>query len=285
VTGSVLALDVGGTKMAAAIVDREGRVLRASRDATPQGGDAESLWQVLMGAASTVVDGVDIVGVGVGCGGPMTWPEGEVSPLNIPGWRAFPLRRRVEERFSGVPVRLHNDAVCTAVGEHWLGAGRGTRDMLGMVVSTGVGGGLVLGGRLADGGTGNAGHIGHVIVDPAGPECSCGGLGCLEALASGPRLTAWAAEQGWRAGKGGSGRELAHDAAGGDPVALAAMTRAGAALGLAIASTTHLCDLEVVAISGGLAQAGALLFDPLEAALRRHARMAFARRVTQADRA
>ncbi|MEV1167181.1 ROK family protein [Nonomuraea sp. NPDC049784] len=146
---------------------------------------------------SEVVEG-GVEGVGVGCGGPMTWPDGEVSPLNIPGWRGFPLRARLAARFPGMPVRLHNDAVCLAVAEHWKGAGRGAADMLGMVVSTGVGGGLILNGRLVNGRTGNAGHIGHVIVEPdGGPRCGCGGHGCLEAVARGPALTAWALDQGW----------------------------------------------------------------------------------------
>jgi glucokinase len=217
-----------------------------------------------------------LTGVGVGCGGPMSWPSGEVSPLNIPAWRGFPLRERLAERYPDVPVRLHNDAVAVAVGEHWRGAGRGRDDMLGMVVSTGVGGGLILGGRLVDGSSGNAGHIGHVIVDPEGPACACGGRGCLEAVARGPGLAAWAREQGW---PGETGRQLAQDAARGHPLAVRAMNRAGWALGVAIASATHLCDLEVVAIGGGLSQAGPLLFRPLEDTLRAHARMDFARRV------
>nr|BFE83625.1 hypothetical protein GCM10020093_062260 [Planobispora longispora] len=120
----------------------------------------------------------------------------------MPGWRAFPLRDRLAGRFPGVPVRIHNDAVCVAAAEHWRGAGRGSSNMLGMVVSTGVGGGLILGGRLIDGGSGNAGHIGHVVVDPDGPACECGGRGCLEAVARGPGLAAWAVGQGGsRAGR------------------------------------------------------------------------------------
>jgi glucokinase len=221
----------------------------------------------------------------------MTWPSGEVSPLNMPGWRGFPLRARLAARFPDVPVRIHNDAICVAIAEHWRGAGRGSDNMLGMVVSTGVGGGLILGGRLIDGGTGNAGHVGHVIVDPDGPPCGCGGHGCLEAVARGPGLAGWALAQGWTPGAAAppqglyaeasqaTGRQLAADAAAGDPVAVAAMTRAGRALGVAIASATHLCDLDVVTIGGGLSQAGPLIFEPLEDALREHARMEFATRV------
>jgi len=278
----VLAVDIGGTKLAAAVVDSGGRASGYAQVPTPNGldADAEALWRALVALLDTVVGAEDVdrlAGVGVGCGGPMQWPDGVVSPLNIPAWRDFPLLERLQGQFAGAPVRVHNDAVCTAIGEHWRGAGRGADNVLGMVVSTGVGGGLVLGGRLIDGASGNAGHVGHIVVDREGPECSCGGYGCLEAIASGPRLTEWAAAQGWRSSAGSSGVDLARDAARGHAIAGAAIRRAGEALGVAIASATHLCDLEVVAVGGGLSQAGQLLFVPLEEALRRHARMDFAR--------
>ncbi|MEU9888126.1 ROK family protein [Sphaerisporangium sp. NPDC051011] len=351
-SGAVLAVDIGGTKFAAALVGPTGQIIVADRVATPPGGDAEALWEALAALVDSVVrrvPGADPIGVGIGCGGPMSWPDGHVSPLNMPGWRRFPLRDRLAARFPGVPVRIHNDAICMAAAEHWRGAGRGSDNMLGMVVSTGVGGGLILGGRLIDGGTGNAGHIGHVVVDPDGPACECGGRGCLEAISRGPGLASWALTQGWIPGSGtepagpdrpdvalkavatpgveaaavatpgvgaaaaetpgvgsdlgavasegvgaprgpaagglyveaarASGRQLALDAAAGDPIARSAFTRAGRALGIAIASATHLCDLDLVTIGGGLSQAGPLLFEPLEQALRAHVRMEFAARV------
>lgn len=282
---AVLAVDIGGTKLAAALVEPDGRVTAQDRAPTPNvpGVDGEKLWRAVEALLAKLVAGAGdppLAGVGVGCGGPMTWPAAEVSPLNIPAWRGFPLRERLRARYPGLPVRIHNDAVCVAIGEHWLGAGRGHDNVLGMVVSTGVGGGLMLGGRLVNGASGNAGHIGHVIVEPGGPPCGCGGRGCLEAVARGPGLVAWALEQGWRPGSAdATGVELTGDARRGDPVAGAAMRRAGRALGIAIASATHLCDLEVAAIGGGLSQAGRLLFDPLEEAFGEHARMEFARRL------
>lgn len=282
----VLAVDIGGTKFAVAVVEGTGRVVASRRMPTPQGdeNDAEALWRTLIGLVDDVHEQAGqprYAGVGVGCGGPMQWPAGKVSPINIPAWRDFPLRQRLAERYDAVPVRLHNDAVCMAAGEHWQGAGRGHANVLGMVVSTGVGGGLVLGDHLVDGASGNAGHVGHVVVDPHGPPCGCGGRGCLEAIARGPALAAWAREQGWRPGQPaeGTARDLADDARGGHPVALAALRRAGEALGVAIASAANLCDLEVVAVGGGLAQAGPLLFDPLEQAFRTYARMSFTRGV------
>ncbi|HEY2506095.1 MAG TPA: ROK family protein [Streptosporangiaceae bacterium] len=283
----VLALDIGGTKMAAGLVEPAGRVLTWSQVPTPGGVDAEQLWATLEALIAGVLTGAgvtpaELAGCGCGCGGPMQWPAGLVSPLNITAWRDFPLRARLSERLDGMPVRVHNDAICMAIGEHWRGAGRGRRNMLGIVVSTGVGGGLVLDGRLVNGNSGNAGHIGHVVVDPeTGPICACGGRGCTEAIARGPGLVTWAQAEGWRPDQqDATARDLSDDAALGHPIGLAAMERAGRALGIAIASATSLCDLEVVSVGGGLSQAGTLIFDPLEEALRAHARLGFTRQVT-----
>jgi glucokinase len=282
----VLAIDVGGTKLAAGLVEAGGRVLTWTQVPTPAGLDAEQLWRTLDALITGVLERADVVtaelaGCGCGCGGPMEWPSGVVSPLNIPGWRRFPLRSRLAERLGAMTVRVHNDAICMVAAEHWRGAGRGRDNVLGMVVSTGVGGGLVLDGQLIRGASGNAGHIGHVVVDPdTGPLCGCGGRGCVEAIARGPALVTWAQAEGWRPDqKDATAKDLAADGALGHPIGLAAMRRAGRALGIAIASATSLCDLEVVSVGGGLSQAGPLLFDPLEEALRAHARLAFTRQV------
>ncbi|MBO0832098.1 MAG: ROK family protein [Actinobacteria bacterium] len=282
-----LAIDIGGTKLAAALVEPAGRVLTWTQVPTPTGLDADQLWRTLDALLSDVLERSEVTvdglaGCGCGCGGPMEWPAGLVSPLNIPAWRRFPLRDRLSERLGGIDVRVHNDAICLVAGEHWRGAGRGRKNVLGMVVSTGVGGGLVLDGRLVEGASGNAGHVGHVVVDAdEGPECGCGGHGCLEAIARGPALVKWAQREGWRPDQqDATAKDLAGDGALGHGVAIAAMRRAGRALGVAIASATCLCDLEVVAIGGGLSQAGPLLFDPLEETLRAHARLGFARNVS-----
>jgi glucokinase len=283
-----LAIDVGGTKLAAAAVEPSGRLTAWAQVPTPRDLDSEQLWRTLdalvdrLLAEAMVAAPGELAGVGAGCGGPMEWPAGLVSPLNIPAWRSFPLRARLQERFPGIPVRVYNDAICVVAGEHWRGAGRGRDNVLGMVVSTGVGGGLILDSRVIRGASGNAGHIGHVVVDPEdGPLCACGARGCLEAIARGPALVTWAQRQGWRQGQlDATAKDLADDGAHGHPVGVAAMRRAGRALGIAIASATYLCDLEVVSIGGGLSQAGAILFEPLEEALHAHARLPFVRRLT-----
>jgi glucokinase len=265
---SVLAIDIGGTKMAAAIVDDDGVVVR--RDRTPT--VSADPWPGFVTMLDRLVDGETIDGVGIGCGGPMTWPVGEVSPLNIPGWRDFPLRARLAERYPGVPVRLHNDAVAFAAAEHWRGAAQGVDNMIGMVVSTGVGGGIVSSGRILDGATGNAGHIGHCVADPQGPMCACGARGCLEAIARGPATVAWARERGSDAEDGPA---LAQRAAEGDEIALAAFARSGDAVGRVIAWCSALLDLQMVVVGGGLSQSGPPLWDPLLAAVREHAVLPF----------
>jgi glucokinase len=164
-----------------------------------------------------------------------------------------------------------------ALGERWRGAGRGAQFLLGMVVSTGVGGGLVLDGAPYDGRTGNAGHVGHVVVDPDGGPCSCGGRGCVETIAAGPRMAQWARDHGWEASAEADAKELADAANAGVAVALQAFHRGATAVAAMIASVGAVCDLDLVVIGGGVAKSGALLFDPLREALATYARLDFIR--------
>jgi glucokinase len=277
-----LALDVGGTKLAAAWVDADG-VVHGRREVptAPTGaGLGDELWQTVVELLDDVAAGERPGAVGVGCGGPMRWPDGVVSPVNLPAWRDFPLRDRVRDHFPSAQVRVHNDAVAMVAGEHWRGAARDVDAVLGVVVSTGVGGGLILGGRVVDGVGGNAGHVGHVVVEPNGPLCGCGGQGCLEAVARGPAVVAWALDRGWTAepGTAADGGSLAASAQAGNEVARAAFARAGNALGIGLASAVALLELQVVVVGGGLAGAGELLLAPARESFRRHAGLAFVRR-------
>lgn len=277
---AALALDVGGTKVAAALVDAQGAVTRRREVPAPSAAadDAEPMWSAVAGLLDEVLDGYDPTAVGVGCGGPLRLDRGEVSPVNIPAWRAFPLLARVESRFPGAAVRLHNDAVAMALGEHWRGAGQGTRSFMGVVVSTGVGAGVVLDGRVLGGRTGNAGHLGHVVVDAEGPPCGCGGVGCLEAMARGPAVVRWALESGWSSSvERPDGRSLVASAQAGETTAQAAIDRAGRALGIALAGAVSLFELERVSVGGGFAVgAGELLLGPMRDSFARHARMDYA---------
>ncbi|MET0704288.1 MAG: ROK family protein [Mycobacterium sp.] len=269
-----LALDVGGTKIAAGLVDPDGILVASEQLPTPDVG-AEAVWDVVAQLVTQMAAGTEVRGVGIGSAGPIHLPTGTVSPINITAWQNFPLRDRVAALVPGLPVRLGGDGLCMALGEHWRGAGRGASFLLGIVVSTGIGGGLVLNGAPYDGRTGNAGHVGHVVVDVDGPLCSCGGHGCAEAIAAGPRMAQWAREHGWVAPPEADAKELAAAAIAGDTVALQAFTRGATAIAAMIASVGAVCDLDLVVIGGGVAKAGGLLFDPLRQALSRYAGLDF----------
>ncbi|MEV4311603.1 ROK family protein [Actinocrispum sp. NPDC049592] len=273
---TVLALDVGGTKIAAGVIDDHGEVLRYATRPTPLT-DLDHTWAALMDAAREALDGREVDGVGVACAGPVDSGFGTVSPINVPCWQDFPLITRLRAAFPNVAVELAGDGVCMALGEHWMGAGRGADFLVGLVVSTGVGGGLVLHGRPYGGRTGNAGHIGHIVAEPDGLPCSCGGRGCVETVAGGPHLVHWARQRGWRAPDNADAAHLAAAALTGDEIAQTAFDRAGRAVGMAIAATAALCDLDLAVVGGGIAQAGDLLLDPIRQALDDHARLSYVR--------
>jgi glucokinase len=236
-----LAVDVGGTKLAAGLVGLDGILVERATVPTRNDGAAPGADELLWGDLARLVGGVmagaapddRLVVCGAGCGGPMRAGGDEVSPLNIEAWRGFPLRARLAE-LTGLATFVDNDAKALALGEGWVGAAAGCANFLAMVVSTGVGGGIVLDGRLLDGRLGNAGHIGHVIVEPDGRACRCGGRGCLEAEASGTAITAIT---------GRPPREAAPELIG----------RVGTLVGRAIASVVNLLDLPLAVVSGSVA--------------------------------
>lgn len=254
----VLAVDVGGTKLAAGVVDESGTLLVRTQVATPSGTGAGP--EVLFDALASLVDQVrvgDEVACGVGSGGPMSPGGQEVSPLNIPGWRSFPLRQRLADA-TGLSTTVDNDAKALALGEGWVGAASGCRDFIAMVVSTGVGGGIVLDGRLLDGRAGNAGHIGHVNVVPDGRRCACGARGCLEAEASGTGILA----------------------ATGRPAAEATpevVHHAGTVVGRGVSAVCNLLDLRLAVVAGSVALGfGTPFFDAAQAELDERCRLDFA---------
>ncbi len=296
----IAGLDIGGTHMSAGLVDHEGQILNVRRTLTLAHASAEELFdEVVSLVSATLADAGtrNVSGLGVGCAGPMN-ADG-VSPLNIPAWRDFPLGARLEKQL-GLPVLVDNDAKAMASGEGWVGAARNCDNFIGIVVSTGVGGGIFLNGRLLDGRTGNAGHIGHMVVVPDGCECVCGGRGCLEAEASGTAIAAKAIERcrdglvgegallerfrAIQAGNAGAqaranSRLTASDVASaanlGDRWAKAVMDEAGVALGRAIASAAALADLSLAVVGGGVANTGGLLFDPAREQIKKDANLAF----------
>jgi glucokinase len=235
VTDACLAVDIGGTKLAAGVVTSDGLLFGRRQVATPRNDGAEAIFTVLTELASQVrnASAVEVTSIGVGCGGPMEPGGILVSPLNIPGWRYFPLVDRLEATF-GLPAFVDNDAKALALAEGWLGSAIGNSSYLAMVVSTGVGGGIVLDGRLLDGSRSNAGHIGHIVVEPGGRLCGCGVRGCLEAEASGTAIAAM------------TGRPAAE--AGIDVI-----ERCGEMVGRAVASVVTLLDLNLCVVAGSVA--------------------------------
>ncbi|BCK72647.1 hypothetical protein Srufu_066000 [Streptomyces libani subsp. rufus] len=231
----------------------------------------------VLGQLAAAPDWARVAAVGIGSAGPVDAATGTVSPVNIPGWRDFPLVAGVRALVGERPVVLVGDGVAMTAAEHWQGAARGHANALCMVVSTGVGGGLVLNGRLHPGPTGNAGHIGHISVDVDGDPCPCGSRGCVERIASGPNIARRALAHGWQPGPDGdtSAAGVAAAAHAGDPVALRSFERAARALAAGIAATATLVEIDIAVIGGGVAGAGEVLFRPLRAALRDYATLSF----------
>ncbi|MEU1532446.1 ROK family protein [Streptomyces fagopyri] len=286
-TDLVAALDIGGTKIAGALVDGRGRILLRAQRATPAQEDGDTV----MGAVEAVVGELTrsplwsrAGAVGIGSAGPVDASAGTVSPVNVPGWRDYPLVERVRKATGGLSVELIGDGVAITAAEHWQGAARGHDNALCMVVSTGVGGGLVLNGQLHAGPTGNAGHIGHISVDLDGDLCPCGSRGCVERIASGPNIARRALEGGWTPGADGdtSAAAVAEAARAGDPVAVASFERAARALAAGIAATATLVEIDIAVIGGGVGKAGDVLLDPLRKALGDYATLSFVRRLTVA---
>lgn len=227
-----LAVDIGGTKLSCGVVSIDGRVLAQERCATPE----VQVWSALSAVVGRIMTGaghMQLIACGVGAGGPMSDHGDKVSTLSIPSWREFALRSSLA-RLTGLATFVDNDAKAVVLGETWCGAAVGCRDVIGMVVSTGVGGGIITDGRLLDGNSGNAGHIGHICVVPNGRLCKCGARGCLEAVASGTAIA-----------------EITGQPAADAPPRVIEQT--GMYVGRAVASVAALLDLRLAVIGGSVA--------------------------------
>jgi glucokinase len=251
-----LAIDIGGTKLAVGVVSTSGELLSRMQTQTP----ATDVWGALKKLIDTQMQqsNVRLEACGVGCGGPMTLGGESVSPLNIPDWRGFGLLSAVK-RATGLKTYIANDAQALVLGEVWCGSAVGISDVIGMVVSTGVGGGIVSNNKLVTGHLGNAGHIGHVIVEPNGRLCECGAYGCLEAHVSGRSIEAM------------TGKPSEH-------ATTEVKIDAGKLVGRALASVGALMDLQLCVIGGSVALGfGDPFFRAVQHELDRSARLEFIR--------
>lgn len=260
-----LAIDIGGTKCSVGLVTRSGELIDRTTFLIDHRGTSEELYEDLRDAVQQQTvravqhHGATLSVVGVGSAGPISRNVETVSPLNISQWKNFPLRHRLEAD-TGLAVFGDGDAKALALAEGWLGAAKGVDNFMAMVVSTGVGGGIVLNGQLLDGESGNAGHVGHVIVEPNGRRCVCGGRGCLEAEASGPAIEAI------------TGRPPTQPT-------YEIMVRTGRLVGRGVASVCNLLDLKLVVVGGSVALGfGATFFNSAQKTLDELCALEFSRK-------
>jgi glucokinase len=286
----VLGIDIGGTNLVVGSVAEDGSALHAleSEPTHAEAGQTDVLDRLITLAQRTIertrqeVRGADIIGVGVGAPGPLDTKRGIVLLTPNLGWVNLPLRQIIHERL-GLPAALDNDANCAVLGEWWMGAARGTRNAIGITIGTGIGGGIIVDGKLYHGASDCAGEIGHTTIDTEGRRCKCGNYGCLEAYASGPNIALRAVEE-LKAGAvsrladyvGGDLRQVtaqtvyqaAHD---GDQLALEVVNDTAKFLGVGIANLLNVFNPEVVVVCGGVTLAGDRLFDPLRREVARRA--------------
>ena len=278
----VLGIDIGGTNLVAGAVSTDGTELLGleTEPTRPETGADDVIARILAqaGRVRRVVQetrpGAEVIGVGIGSPGPLDTRTGVVLLTPNLGWVEMPLRDRIGDGL-GLPAALDNDANCAVLGEAWVGAARGARQAVGITLGTGIGGGLILDGKLYHGASDVAGEIGHMTIDANGRRCKCGNYGCLEAYASGPAIARRAVEALAAGAESGLADyvdgdlervtaqtvyQAAHD---GDPLALEVVNETAKVLGAGVANILNVFNPDVVVICGGVTQAGDKLFVPL----------------------
>ena len=283
-SGPVVGVDLGGTNIKAGVVSPEGEILSRGRVPTDAEGGPEAVIDRIADIARRCMDesdapAADFAGVGIGSPGTIDLDGGIVlfSP-NLPGWDHVPLRDRVAEKL-GMPCVLENDANAAALAEQWVGAGRRAESLVMLTLGTGIGGGIVLEGRVWHGVGGVAGEIGHMSIDPEGPQCACGNRGCIEAYASAVsmvRRMREALESGARSSLGQfdgefTSRDIHEAALAGDRAARENIEMTGRYLGVAIANLIHILNPAVIVLGGGVTAAGDMLMGPLREEVRQRA--------------
>jgi len=282
---SVLAVDIGGTKLAAGIVDADGKMLERGEVPTLAHEGLEPVLERIVGLgrdllARAAAQKEPVQRIGIGCAGPVDLKAGKVfNPPNLPGWSEVSLVRHIESAL-GLSAVLENDANAAALGEFRYGAGRGARSLVYFTVSTGIGGGIILDGKVWHGLKDAAGEVGHMTVCPDGPVCGCGNRGCLEAMASGPSI-ARRAREAVAAGRPTRLREVpvvtsadvVRLAQEGDAVAREVWDAAVKYLGIGVAAVITILAPERVVLGGGVTRAGDFLFEPLRAEVRRRVKL------------
>ena len=275
----VVAVDMGGTKIAAALVSNSGKILHRERALTLAAAGPSAVMERLFGVIGTVLDQTnlkptDIGGICIAAAGPIDMSKGMITNApNLPGWDAIPLREIIKDRFK-VDSYLLNDAKAAAVGEHEFGAGKGIDNLLCVTLGTGIGGGIIISGRLYLGQSGAAGEVGHMTIDVNGPRCVCGNVGCWELFASGTAMEREAAKR-LNSGelsslqplfKGAAGtvkaEQIAEAAQNGDSLASSVIEWSANYLGTGLVSLVNIFNPEMIVMGGGLSKIGDRLLQP-----------------------
>jgi len=275
-------VDLGGTKICTAVIDSDGRVITETTIPTNAAEGPERVIGRIKGTIRHVIrqSGVYfdmIAGIGIGSPGPLNWKTGEVlSSPNLPGWDRIPLRKIIQQSFD-LPTYLENDANAAAIGEHRYGAGSGVDNMVYITISTGIGGGIICGGRIYRGETGMAGEVGHMIVNPGGPECKCGNKGCLEAFSSGTAIASRMRERlaskqygEWRKDCL-SAKDVFEAAEKGVEAARKVVQEAIYYLGVGVLNLTHLFNPRIIVIGGGVANGSPFVVESIRQFVREKA--------------
>ena len=259
---NVLAVDIGATKAAIAMISSDLEII--VKEVVPTG-KSSNIWEKIAEASINLISRsqLEIAGVGIASAGPIDIGTGEISPVNIPSWVKFPIVQKYSELLHTENIVLNGDAIALTHAEFKIGAGQGAENLLGMVVSTGIGGGLVLNKKLYTGLSGNAGYFGHHSIAFQSNECVCGRIGCVELFASGPQMVNYAKELGWK-GQNQNFETLAESARLGDKFAIASIERGTEALSQAIVNVLCILDINLVVVGGGVVQAGDIYWKSLE---------------------
>jgi glucokinase len=264
----VIGIDLGATQLRAALVDHRGQVLRRAAVLTDVKGGPEKILGQMLKLVEEVAgpDMGHIRAAGICAPGPLDSGTGRIIDIStLPGWLDYPLRETLAAKLS-MPVVLENDGIAAAHGEWRVGAGQGLDHLVYVTVSTGIGGGVVVGGKLLRGRRGMAGHIGHMLIDPKGLRCGCGGTGCFEAVASGTAFNARARDAGFHDAK-----TLTQAARNGDAAALSLVAHQGEMLGYGFVSLLHLYSPDRLIIGGGVSSALDLMLPDIRKQIMRHA--------------
>jgi len=291
-TRYIVGVDLGGTNIVAGAMPEDGSreiAFRTAPTRSSEGADAVMERMIRMiedviaaTMAETGATRADFLGVGVGAPGPMDREKGIVITAPNLGWKMVPLRDKIEEA-TGLPITVDNDANCATLGEAWTGAAKGAKNVIGVTIGTGIGGGIIIDGRLYHGSSHVAGEIGHMTIDSTGRRCSCGNYGCLEAYASGTAIAERAREALAIETSGvlldlcdrqleKVTAQMVYSAAKqGDPVAIDVVRETARFLGAGIGALLNVLNPEVVVLAGGVVNAGEALFAPLKAEVRRRA--------------